>query len=391
MKRTQIVALVLVFLLAFALMGCSPAKQDVQESGKADSSENAQVESDGQEDSSSDSLTKPAADVAEVGFDFYEDAVTWEEAKEMLGPIPMPTEELTLGFVCKAFENEFWRTNKEGAEAAAVALNEAGIKVVYDVRAAQGEADEQGQLAILNDMVNKGYDGIVLSPIADGNLLPGVEKAVGKEIEMVVNNDAFMPEIDVTCGAWHWQAGELAAEWINEQIGGEGQVAVIQGTPKNPAARSRTESFKQWFADNNPDVEIVDVQNGDWDRMKSKDITDTWMKKFPELKAIYANNDTMAMGAIEAVKTAGKVGDCLVIGTDGTSEAYDSIKNGELSATVDCFPFYMSQISTEMLIRKLAGQEVPKVIYTPQVVIDITNCDADPAEVIGWEGFNFAE
>ena len=146
------------------------------------------------------------------------------------------------------------------------------------------------------DMVNKGYDGIVLSPIADGNLVPGVEKAVEKGIEMVVNNDAFMPEIDVTCGAWHWQAGELAAEWVNEQIGGEGQVAVIQGTPKNPAARSRTESFKQWFADNSPNVEIVDVQNGDWDRMKSKDIADTWMKKFPDLKAIYANNDTMAMG-----------------------------------------------------------------------------------------------
>ena len=95
--------------------------------------------------------------------------------------------------------------------------------------------------------------------------------------------------------------------------------------------------------------------------------------------------------AIESVKTAGKVGECLVVGTDGTSEAYTSIKAGELSATVDCFPFYMSQISTEMLIRKLAGQEVPKVIYTPQVVIDSTNCDADPAEVIGWTGFNFAE
>ena len=153
MKGKQIIALVIGILLVFAFVGCSPAQDATDDATDNSDTTSDDVQSDdaSQGDNASDETSgKPAADVAEVGFDFYEDAVTWAEAEEMLGPIPKPTEDLTLGFVCKAFENEFWRTNKEGAEAAAAALNEAGINVVYDVRAAQGEADEQGQLAILN-------------------------------------------------------------------------------------------------------------------------------------------------------------------------------------------------------------------------------------------------
>ena len=69
------------------------------------------------------------------------------------------------------------------------------------------------------------------------------------------------------------------------------------------------------------------------------------MKKHPNLKAIYANNDTMAMGALEAVKSAGKLGEVLVIGNDGTSEALGSVKAGELSATVNIYPDFGGKIS----------------------------------------------
>jgi ribose transport system substrate-binding protein len=281
--------------------------------------------------------------------------------------------------------------NKDGAEAAAKALNDAGIKVEYDVRAAQGESDEQGQLALLNDMANKGYDGIVVSPISDGNLLPGVEKGKDKGIPFVINNDTFMPEIDSFCGASHWKAGTIAAEYISKKLNGEGQVAIIQGLPKSEPARERTNAFKDWMTKNSPGIQIVDVQNADWDRLKAREITDIWMKKYPDLKAIFANNDTMVMGALEGVKKAGKIEKCLLVGVDGTKEAYDSIKKGELTATIDNFPFYMSQISTEMLIRKLGGQTVPKVVYTPGIVVDKDNCNIPPEKLIGWTGFNFAK
>lgn len=331
----------------------------------------------------------PAADVAAQGFNHYDKAVKYNDLKGTLPPIPKPEKPLIIGYTFKAFENEFWRMEKEGAEAAAQALRDAGVDITVDAQAAQGEQDEQGQLAVFNVMVNKKYDAIMVSPIADGNLLPGVENALKENIPMLVVNDAFMPQIRTTVGAWHLEGAELAAAWVGEKIGGKGQVAIIQGLPKNEAARIRTEGFDAYITSNFPEVEVVAKQNADWDRMKSMDLASIWLKQYPDLKAIYANNDTMAMGALEAVREAGKLGQVLVIGCDGTSEALNSVKNGELSATVNNYPFYMSQIGLEMTLRVLGGQEVPKVIYSPQAVVDASNINTPDEEVIGWTGFSF--
>lgn len=333
----------------------------------------------------------PAADVAAQGFNAYDKAASYNDIKDTLGPIPRPTKALTIGFCAKAFENEFWRMEKEGAEAAAKTMQEQGIEIIMDAQAAQGEGDEQGQLAVMNVMINKGYDGILCSAIADGNLLPGVEEAVKLGIPLVTVNDAFMPQIRTTVGAWHLEGAELAAKWVAEKIGDEGEVAIIQGLPKNEAARIRTEGFKNWIEANRPDIKIVAVQNADWDRTKAKEIADIWMKQYPDLKAIYANNDTMAMGALEALRAVNKIGEVLLVGCDGTSEALGSVEAGELSATVNNFPYYMSQIGLEMMLRQMGGQDIPKVIYTPQAVIDKDNAGEDDATLIDWTGFTFAD
>lgn len=320
--------------------------------------------------------------------EYAKDAVKYNDIKAKLGPIPNPGKKLQFGFVCKAFENEFWRNNRDGANAAAKALQDAGFDIKMDARAAQGEGDETGQLSIMSMMVNRNYDGLLVSPISEGNLQPGIERALEKGIPIVYVNDAPSPLSSTITGAHHWEAGELAAEWFSKKIG-SGEVAIITGTPRAAAARERTEGFKQWLEKNNPAITVVDTQNGDWDRMKAKDATDVILKKFPGLKGVYANNDTMAMGCIEAVKTANRLDSCFVIGTDGTSEAHASIRAGELAGTVDNFPFYMSQIGTEILIRKIAGQDVPMMIYTPQYVVDAGNINVDSAELIGWTGIKF--
>jgi ribose transport system substrate-binding protein len=90
----------------------------------------------------------------------------------------------------------------------------------------------------------------------------------------------------------------------------------------------------------------------------------------------------MALGVQEAVNASGK--DILVMGVDGIGEAYDSIRKGELDATIDSFPKYKGQIAVEMMIRKIGGQELPRVIWTPQALIDSTNVDTPAEEIIGW-------
>ena len=311
------------------------------------------------------------------------DGKEFKDARAALGAIPKVEGTIQLGAVAKAFENEYWRTLKEGMETGAAKAAAQGVDVTIDVRSAQGESDEQGQLSIVKDMVNKKYSGLLLSPISDGNLGPGVEDAKKAGIPVINVNDGIIANAPVFVGPKAIQNGELAAEWISGKLGAKGEVAIVIGMPKAFAARQRTAGFENWMKENAPDITIVEKQNADWDRSKAKDLADTWIKTHPELKAIFCNNDTMALGVVEAVKSSGK--DILVVGVDGIGEAYDSIRKGELDATIDSFPLYKGQIAVEMMLRTLGGQELPRVIWTPQALIDSTNVDTPAEQLIGWE------
>ena len=322
--------------------------------------------------------------------DMYEGAVLYTDLINKVGAIPKPTKDLTIGFAAKAFENEFWGAVKKGVEAQGEELKKTGMNLTLDVRAGQGEADEQGQAALMNDMINKKYDAIIASPISDGNLVQATEKAQAAGIPVINTIGGFCQVMDVFVGPRSQQCGELAAEWISNKLGETGgNVAVIMGMPKESAARGRTEGFVQWLEKNNKNIKVVDTQNADWDRQKAKEVMDTLIKNHPDLKAVYVNNDTMVMGALESIMAAGKKEQILVVGNDGTNEALQSIKEGKLDATINMFPEYAGKISVDIALRKLGGQELPKVIYTNLAIIDSTNIDKDPEEVIGWTPLQF--
>ena len=316
-----------------------------------------------------------------------EDGMLFNEMREQFGPVPYNHESLKLGAVAKAFENEYWRTLREGYWAIQDKLRALGFDITIDVRSAQGEGDQQGQLAIVNNMVNQRYDALLLSPISDGNLIPGVENAMRRGIPVVNVNDGLIEIAPHFVGPRAYDNGVLAAQWIAEKLGGEGQVAIVVGMPLAFAARQRTLGFEDWMRENAPGIEILAKQNADWDRLKAKNLAEIWIRQYPDLKAIFCNNDIMALGVQEAVNASGK--DILVVGVDGIGEAYDSIRAGELDATIDSFPYYKAQIAVEATLRVLAGQELPRVIWTPQALIDSTNVDVPAEEIIGWTEAEF--
>lgn len=335
-------------------------------------------------------LTTAFAAMAEGPFNPDNEAgVSIEEIRAEFGAVPKPADGITLGAVAKQFQNEYWRTLREGYAEAQRTATEAGLNITIDVQAAQDENDEQGQLAVVNNMINRRYAALMLSPLSDGNLVPGVESALEKGIPCVNVNDGLIANAPNFVGPKAIQNGELAAEWISGKLGGQGEVAVVIGMPKAFAARQRTEGFKSWMAANAPGITVVAEQNADWDRNKAKDLADTWIKNYPDLKAIFCNNDGMALGVVEAVEDSGR--DILVVGVDGIGEAYDSIRAGKLDATIDSFPFYKAQIATECTLRLLGGQELPRVVWTPQALIDSTNVDTAAAEIINWVPTAYAE
>ncbi len=378
-KFVMVIALVLCAAFIFVACGAEVEAPAVTEEQAAETKEEVVKMANFQEPWTED-----------IDTDNYADAVLYDDLVDLLGPIPMPDEPVKIGYVAKAFENEYWRSVKEGAEDESATLAEEGVSVSVDVKAAQGESDDQGQLAIMNAMLNEDYQALLLSPITDANLEPAIETAFEMNIPMVNVVGGFAKVVPAYVGPRHIESGELAAKWVADQLGESGgQVACIVGIPTAGAARNRTDGFVDWFGSNAPQIEVVDTQNADWDRLKAKDVMEVWIKTYPDLKAVYCNNDTMAMGALEAVKGADKLGEIMVVGNDGTGEAYDSIRNGELSATVNIFPFYNSKMSIDIALRILAGQEVPRVIWTTQALIDQTNVDVSADEIVGWSGLQF--
>lgn len=376
MKKGKLLLTLIVVLTIITVLfaACSPKQQ-------GNTQNNSSTNNQQQTQTSNQRQTQ------EFNPDEAKDGITFTQMREQFGPVPKPTGEVKLGAVAKAFENEFWRILKQGMETAVQKMRDKGYNVTIDVRSAQGENDEQGQLAIVYDMINKKYNALLLSPISDANLNPGVEEALRQNIPVINVNDGIIAIAPNFIGPNAKQNGVLAAEWIAKKLNGEGKVAIVIGMPKAYAARERTLGFEEWIKNNAPKIEIVEKQNADWDREKAKELADIWIKKHPDLKAIFCNNDVMALGVVEAVKASGK--HILVVGVDGTEEALASIRKGELSATIKSFPEYMGQIAVEGAMRILGGQKLPRVIWTPQALIDSTNVNTPAAEIIKWQDPTF--
>lgn len=366
--KKRFLATLMVATMAFAMVGCSTdgAATDSSKSG-GDSTQTAQTE--------------------EFNPDTEKDSMTIEEVREKFGDVPVKSG-LKLGAVEKSLTNEYWRTLQNGYEEAADMIAKAsGVDVTVEVDGTTDESDETGQQTMVENMTNQGCNALMLSPISDSNLTAAVENAKDAKIPVYNVNDGVIATADYYAGPNAYQNGQLAAEWISDKLGDEGQVAIVIGMAKAFAARERTSGFKDWISDNNSKLDIVAEQNADWDRQKSKDLAATWIQQYPDLKAIFCNNDDMALGVVEAVKEADK--DILVVGVDGIGEAYDSIRDGGLDATIDSFPYYTARVAMECTLRALAGQDMPRVVATPQALIDSTNVDKDAAEIIGWEDANY--
>lgn len=360
--KKKIVAVMLATAMVFSLAACGGGKTDGSASG-------------------SDSKTEASAE--EFNPDNAEDAMTIEELRDANGADVEVEAGLKLGVVEKSLSNEFWRTLQEGYEKAADNVASAtGSDFDIDVEATTDESDETGQQTMAETLTSQGVNALMLSPISDSNLTAAVENAQDAGIPVVNVNDGLIASADYYVGPNAYQNGQLAAEWISNQLGDEGEVAIVIGMAKAFAARERTAGFKDWIEDNNSKLEVVAEQNADWDRQKAKELASTWIQQHPDLKAIFCNNDDMALGVVEAVKAENA--DILVVGVDGIGEAYDSIRDGGLDATVDSFPYYMAQVATEVTLRALAGQKIPSVVATPQALIDSTNVDKDAADIIGW-------
>lgn len=243
---------------------------------------------------------------------------------------------VNIAVLLKPESNEYWSSMKAGIEEWA----EEHDDVTVDVYCAESEDNIQGQLEQMENIISKDYDAICAAPLSASNLVEGVIKACEAGIP-VVNVDEAIDAEAVQEGGGNMVGiyttdniivGQKGAEFICEQIG-EGQVAIIEGTAGNVTSNNRTQGATEYF-ESQDGIEVVASQPGDWDRLTSIDVATNIMQSNPDLKAFYCCNDTMALGVYEAVVNAGKQDQVMVVGTDAVANAKESVKAGEMAATV---------------------------------------------------------
>jgi ribose transport system substrate-binding protein len=283
------------------------------------------------------------------------------------GALPKPKDELKFAYVTKTLINEFWQVVAAGVKGESAKY---GIKV--DLQAANDESSMIEQLNLAQTVMSKKPDALLLSPESDSNLVPVIEAARAANIPTVVIDDARTKGASTYIGTDQVAIGAKAADFFHKIYPNGGKVAQIEGAAGSPNARLRIKGFEDELK-TYPNLQLVASQPGNWDRLTALNATSNILRQHPDLVGIYANNDGMALGVVEAVKSAGDLAKVAVVGTDGIKEAKNSIIAGELRATVAEAPYAEGQLGVQMALRLLDCQPIPAWVLSPHVVITKDN------------------
>ena len=270
--------------------------------------------------------------------------------------------------ILKTLANPFWVSMKEGVQAEA---QKKGVQV--DIFAAASEDDIQGQQRLLEDAINKKYKAIGVAPITAVSMIQSIVAANQKGIYVVnIDEKVDLAQLKAAGGSVvaflstdNKAVGEKAGKFIVSKVG-NGKVAIIEGKAGNASGDARRDGANVAFkAGGN---QVVASLPADWDRARALDVATNMLQRNPDLKGIYCCNDTMALGAFQAVLNAGKQGKVVVVGTDGAPEALESVKAGDLSATVAQDSAGVGARSLDILIETLAKKPAIKADVPPQMI-----------------------
>ncbi len=268
----------------------------------------------------------------------------------------------------KTLSNPYWQTMQAGYQKAA-----ASDGVTIDVLSVPTEQDTDQQLSLLQQSLAKKYDAIMVSPITALNLIPGLAQASKQNIPIINVDEKVDPTAAASAGAKittvvasdNKQAGGLAAQYVIQNASNGGEVAIIEGKAGNPSGQDRHDGFASAIQATNGKFKVVASQPADWDRAKALDVATNILQSHPNVVAIYACNDTMALGVVQAVKSAGKQGKVMVLGTDAIPEALSAVKAGDMAGTVAQYPDQEAQIATGLAILALEGKPVSGFVPSP--------------------------
>jgi len=240
--------------------------------------------------------------------------------------------DIKMSFIVKDMTNPYYWRMGEGAKRAA---EELGIELNFT--SAKVNGDIEGQIAVVETELVKNPDAIVLVPMNGTALIPKVMEANSMGIPVITADtrvDDGPAKVETFVGLDEETSFAGMAEWVVDKLGGNGKVAILEGFRGSSTAELRLKGMMNVF-NANPGIEVVASIAADWDTEKGLKASEDILQANPDIDAILGSNDLMALGAVQAVKSAGKLDDVIIVGDDAIPSALASLKNGELNATID--------------------------------------------------------
>lgn len=263
-----------------------------------------------------------------------------------------------IGFSVSTLNNPFFVAMKDGVEKQAAAL---GIKV----KIVDAQNDPAKQANDMEDLIESGVSVLIVNPVDSAAISPSVEDANEAGIPVItLDRSAEKGKVTTHIASDNFKGGQMAANLIAEKVGPKAITVELEGTPGASATRERGAGFDSIAKQK---LDLVASQSADFDRTKGLNVATNLIQAHPNLQAIFAQNDEMALGAVEAAKSAGKK--LFIVGFDGTTDGVKAVEDGDMAATIAQQPELMGKIAIDTAMKIIKGQAVPSKIPVPLKII----------------------
>lgn len=280
-------------------------------------------------------------------------------------------QDVYIPLISKGFQHQFWQAVKQGADKAG---QELGVRVTFDGPDNETQVDKQ--IDMLSAALANKPAAIGIAALDSQALIPQLKQAQAAGIPVIAFDSGVESDIPVTTAATENKAAAaLAADKLGEMIGGEGKVAVVAHSQATQTGIDRRDGFVDEMAAKFPSVEIVAIEYGDGDHLKSTEITKALLAANPDIKGIFGTNEGSAIGVLNGVREMGSK--TVVVGFDSGKAQKDAIRSGEMAGAVTQNPVGIGYETVKAAVAATKGETLPQTIDTGFYWYDKTNID-DP-------------
>ena len=267
-------------------------------------------------------------------------------------------QDLKIGLSVSTQNNPFFVSLKEGAQQKA---KEIGANLIV----ADAQNNASNQMSSVENLIVRQVDVLIINPVDSDAVVSAIKAANNANIPVItVDRGANGGKVATHIASDNVIGGETAGKRIAELLNDSGKVVELQGIPGTSAARARGKGFHN-IVDEKENIKVVASQPAGFDRSKGMTVMENILQAHPDIDAVFAHNDSMALGAVKAIKAADKLDQIEVVGFDAIDDALTAIANGEMDSTIAQKPSLMGEMAVENAKKIYDGQDLEDNIAVP--------------------------